>query len=299
MTNVMTAQARVAAAPQGAMRQLARIEAGRMLRHPAPWIGLLLTPWWFHSVWTAEWSSARYEGLFVALTPVLLGVSLASISAFAREHVAVSDEAPLEPYRRSLARLLGGLPLVGLVTLVVGAGVVWLRWRDGLGLGDEPGRTEHAHYSVPELLQPVLLACFAVALGAAVVHLVRARLTASIVVVLTWFLVGVTYWMFQGSLARTLTPLQTQPILVEVGPADADPAGFPATWLLSVPGQYQGFWGRFIVSPQLAAWHDVYLVALTMLLIAAAVPGRPRRPLLVAGALVAVGAVLMQLVVAP
>ena len=93
----------------------------------------------------------------------------------------MSDEAPLEPYRRSLARLLGGLALVGLVALVVGAGVVWLRLRGGLGLGDEPGRTAHAQYSLPELLQPVLLACFAVALGAAVVHLVRSRLLASIV----------------------------------------------------------------------------------------------------------------------
>ena len=211
----------------------------------------------------------------------------------------MSDDAPLEPYRRSLARLLGGLALVGLMALVVGAGAVWLRLRGGLGLGDEPGHTAHAQYSLPELLQPVLLACFAVALGAAVVHLVRSRLLASIVLALTWFLVGATYWMFQGSLARTLTPLQVQPILVEAGPYDADPASFPATWLLSAPGEYQDYWGRIIVSPQLAAWHDVYLVALTMLLVAAAVPGRPRRPLLVAGALVAVGAVLMQLVVAP
>ena len=80
---------------------------------------------------------------------------------------------------------------------------------------------------------------------------------------------------------------------------DADPASFPASWLLSAPGDYQDFWGRIIISPQLAAWHDIYLVALTMLLVAAAVPGRPRKPLLVAGGLVAVGAVLMQLAVAP
>ena len=186
-----------------------------------------------------------------------------------------------------------------MVALVVGAGVAWLRLRGGLGLGDEPGHTAHAHYSLPELLQPVLLACFAVALGAAVVHLVRSRLLASIVLALTWFLLGATSSMFQDGLARVLTPLQVQPILVEAGPYDADPASFPTTWLLSAPGEYQDYWGRIIVSPQLAAWHDVYLVALTMLLVAAAVPGRPRRPLLVAGALVGVGAVLMQLAVAP
>ncbi len=246
-----------------------------------------------------SWASAHYEGLLAALTPLLLGLSLASVSAFGREHVSVSDEAPLQPYSRSLARLLAGLALVGLMALVVGAGAVWLRLRGGLGIGDEPGHTAHAHYSFPELLQPVLLACFAVALGAAVVHLVRSRLLATIVLALTWFLVGATYWMFQGTLARTLTPLQVQPILVEAGPYNADPASFPATWLLSAPGEYQDFWGRIIISPQLAAWHDVYLVALTVILVAAAVPGRPRRPLLVTGALVAAGAVLMQLAVAP
>ena len=54
-----------------------------------------------------------------------------------------------------------------------------------------------------------------------------------------------------------------------------------------------------IVSPQLAAWHDVYLVALTMLLVAVAVPVARDGRCSSAGALVAVGAVLMQLVVAP
>ena len=182
------------------MGQLARIEARRMLRHPAPWVGLVLSGLWLQGVSETSWASAHYEGLLAGLTPVLLGLSLASLSAFAREHVAVSDDAPLEPYRRSLARLVGGVALVGLMALVVGAGVAWLRLGPGLGLGDEPGHTAHAQYSLPELLQPVLLACFAVALGAAVVHLVRSRLMASIVLALTWFLVGATYWMFQGSL---------------------------------------------------------------------------------------------------
>jgi hypothetical protein len=301
MTNVTTTSAGPRVDPTGreAIGQLARIEAGRMLRHPAPWAGLALSGWWLHGVSETAWASSQYEGLLTGLTPLLLGVSVASASAFAREHVPVSDEAPLEPYRRSLARLLGGLALVALVGLVVAAGAVWLRVRGGLGLGDEPGHTAHAYYSLPELLQPVLLACFAVALGAAVVHLVRSRLVASVVLVLLWFLAGATYWMFQGSIGRMLTPLQVQPVLVEAGPVQADPTGFPARWLLSAPGQYQDFWGRLIVSPQLAAWHDLYLVSLTLLLVAVAVPGRLRRPLLVSGAVIAVGAVLMQSVVAP
>ncbi len=118
-------------------------------------------------------------------------------------------------------------------------------------------------------------------------------------VFLYWFLVGGTYWLFQGPVVHLLTPLQVQPNLVEVGPADADPTTFPSDWLLSAPGEYQDHWARMVVSPQLAAWHDLYVVALTALLVAAAAPGRLRRPLLVAGGVLAVGAVVMQLVVAP
>ena len=225
------------------MGQLARIEARRLLRHPAPWIGLVLSGLWLQGVVENLMGERPLRRAPHGLTPLLLGLSLASVSAFAREHVSVSDEAPMEPYRRSLARLLGGLALVGLMALVVGAGVVWLRLRGGLGLGDEPGHTAHAQYSLPELLQPVLLACFAVALGAAVVHLVRSRLLATIVLALTWFLVGATYWMFQGRLARMLTPLQVQPILVEAGPYDADPDELPCDVVALGPGRVPGLLG--------------------------------------------------------
>ena len=42
-------------------------------------------------------------------------------------------------------------------------------------------------------------------------------------------------------------------------------------WLLSVPGEYQEGWDRLIVSPALAAWHDVYLGGVIMVLVAVAV----------------------------
>jgi hypothetical protein len=176
---------------------------------------------------------------------------------------------------------------------------VWLRVRGGLMLGDEPGRTQHAYYSVPELLQPVLLAAFAVSLGAALAHVLRHRLVASIVAFVMWFLLGATYWMFNISVLAWLTPVQVQPVPLDVGSADTDPSTFPTTWLLSVPGEYQDHWVRLVVSPSLAGWHDVYLVALTALLGAAAVPGRFRRLVVGAGLLLATGAVLMQHAVMP
>jgi hypothetical protein len=299
MTIATTARPRVAERPRTAVWQLALIEGRRMLRHPAPWAGLLLTFWWSYAVFDEPWATARYEGLVASVAPLLLGVSLASVSAFGRELVPVSEDAPMDRPRRAAARLLGGLALVGLVAACVAGAWVWLRVRGGLALGDEPGRTLHAHYSLPELLQPVVLACLAVAAGAAIVHLVRQRLVASIVLFVGWFLFGATYWMFNGDVVRWLTPVQVQPLFVDVGPATTDPTTFPSSWLLSVPGEFQENWARLVVSPSMAAWHDVYLVGLTAMLLAVAVPGRARRPLLAAGVALAVLGVLVQRSVTP
>ena len=281
-----------------AVRQLAWVEGRRMLRHPAPWIGLVLTVLWARDLGGETWSAERYEGLAVAPTPLLLGISLASLSAFAKERIPVADEAPLGPARRAAARLLGGLPLVGLMLLVVVAGEVWLRLGGGIGLGDEPGHTDHAHFSVPELLQPVLLSALAVAVGATAVHTIRHRLAAAIALFLGWFLLS-TYWLFNGAVVRWLTPIQVQPLYVEAGPASTDPTTFPSDWLLLAPSDWQDHWARLVVSPSLAAWHDVYLVALTALAMGAVIPGRGRRPLLLAGALLGVAAVLLQRMVTP
>lgn len=299
MTDTTTAARPLVAAGRPATRQLARVEGVRMLRHPAPWLGLALAAYWLTNVFEANWASAHYEGVVTAVTPLLLGVSMASVSTFARGRTALADDAPMSTSRRSLARLLAGLPLVGLVAVVVAAGAVYLRLTGGLRLGDEPGMTLHAHYSFPELLQPVLLAGFALALGAAAVHVVRSQLAAHVLLFVYWFLIGGSYWLFQGSVVQLMTPLQVQPVLVEAGPRTTDPSTFPADWLLSAPGEFQAFWGRIVVSPHLAAWHDLYIVGLTALLVAVAVPGRLRRPLLLAGAVVAVGAVAVQLAVAP
>jgi hypothetical protein len=292
------ARPRVDTPARTAVTLLARVEARRMVLHPAPWIGLLLSAWFVHGELDQTWSGALYYGLPASSVPLLLGVSLAAVSSFAREHVPVADEAPLSAEARAWGRLLGGLALVALVAVVVAAALVWVRVRGGLQLGDEPGRTEHAFYVWSDVLQVVLLGAFAVALGAAVVHLIRNRLAVAVGLFVFWFLVSV-YWAFDGAVVRWFTPLLVQPLTIDVGRWDADPNRLPADWLLSAPTQYQDFWGRLVVSPALAGWHDLYLVGVTALLLAAAVPGRSRRWLLAGGLVVVVAAVLLQWSVTP
>lgn len=298
MTDTLTARPRVAAR-RPPTTELARAEARRMVRHPAPWVGILLSVWWLQGVVEEDWASARYEGLISAFGPLLLGISMAAATTFGRGRTPVAEDAPVGSGARATARLLGGLPLVGLVAVIVAGGAAYHRATGGVRLGDEPGLTLHAHHSLPELLQPVLLAGFAVALGAAVVQLVRSHLAAQVLVFVFWFLVAGTYWLFQGPVVQALTPLAVQPNLVEVAPVETDPTTLPSHWLLSAPNDYQDHWARLVVSPELAAWHDVYLVALTAVLVAAVTPGRWRRALLLTGTVVAVGAVGMQLVTAP
>jgi len=300
MTITTVARPRVDSSSRSAILALARIEGRLMLRHPAPWIGLALTVWLaLTSVDNDSWASAAYEDVLTSVSLLLIGVSVSSIYAFAREHTPVSEDAPVRPAQRSAARLLGGLSLVALMAVVIGMGAVWLRVRGGVRLGDEPGRTEHAYYTAPELLQPILLAAFAVALGAAAVHLLRHKIASLIVVFLYWFVFGAWYWIFNLGAMRWVTTMQIQPLFVKIEPANTDPATFPSTWRLSAPGVDQDGWERLVISPGLAAWHDVYLIALTTLAIAIAVPSRFRRPLAIVGSLLAVAAVVMQQSVTP
>ena len=62
-----------------------------------------------------------------------------------------------------------------------------MRWQGGFDIGDEPGRTLHAQFTLPELLQPVVLALLAVAVGAAAGRRLRRRATATLLLFVGWF----------------------------------------------------------------------------------------------------------------
>lgn len=291
--------ARVIAPRSVVLLRLARLEARRLLG--MPWLLLvpLTTALLLRANGDAEWSGAVYGSAQMVVGPTALAASLVTAMACLRDREPLAQDAPVSVRHRTLARLVAGVPFVVATALVVGVLAVWLRQTGGLDLGDEPGRTLHAQFTLPELLQPVVVIAVAVALGAAVARLVRSRLGTAIVLFVIWFVSSLTYWALNGPTVRFFALIQSQPIVVPVGPAGADPLTFPESWLLSVPGQYQDFWGRIVVSPALAAWHDVYLVGLTALLAGAAVRGRIGRVLVLAGLAVAVVGVVMQRAVHP
>ena len=219
---------------------------------------------------------------------------------FAREHIPVGEDASLDQDRVAAGRLLGGLWLVALMLVVVIVGAIAMSSQGGIEIGDEPGRLTGIGYSVPEMAQPVLLAGYAVAIGAVAGHLMRIRPLASIALFVYWLLVG-TFWLWSLPGLRYLTPLQIFPFYER--PAwrrSPIPADYPSDWILSAPDGWQDGWSRLIVSPEVAVGHDVYLLGLTLLLSAVLISTpRTRRQLVTIGALLAVTGVVAQGIAGP
>lgn len=301
MSTTTLARPRPATSGTRPFAALARIEARRILRAPAVWMGILLWLGAGAAVLASEpgWSSAQYQGLQATAPFLAIGVSVAAAYAAARERAGVAEDAPMSTEDRAAARLVGGLAAVAVVAVVVGAAALWLRLSGGVPLGGEPGRTLHAHFSLPELLQPVALCVLAVAAGAAATRVLRHPLAGSIALFVLWFVAGPAYWTVNGPVLRWFAPLQVQPYNVEVAPPTVDPLTLPSSWLLEGPGPFQPYWARLVVVPELAAWHDLYLVALALLAAAVALPGRYRRPLAVVGAVLVVVSVVLQARVSP
>ena len=280
---------------------LARAEARRLLRSPLLWLGVALSVLfaWATVQVPEDWSGARYQSAPLALGPLVVMISMVVAGSFQREHVGLSAEAPVGEELRTAGRLLGASVLVALVAVLTAAGAVWVRTHGGFDLGDEPGRTLHAQFTLGEVLQPVALACLGVAVGAAAGRRLRNRATAVLLLFVGWFPFVMVSWGFQHRSVTPFSVIQIQPISVPIGPIAANPLDFPSSWLLSQPGEYQDHWARLFVSAHLSAGHDLWLLGLACLFLAVAVPRGRRTPLLVAGLLLAVTGVVWQYAVIP
>ena len=280
---------------------LARSEARRMLRSPVLWLGVALTTafaWATMSV-PDDWAGARYTSAPILVGPLLVCISIVVAGSFHRERLGVAAEAPVGEGLRTAGRLAGALVLVGLVTLLAAVGAGLLRWHGGLDLGEEPGRTLHAHFTLAEILQQPTLAVLAVAVGAAAGRRLRHRATSTLLLFVGWFPFVMVPWAFQSRHVTPFSILQIQPVSIPAGPIDADPQAFPSTWLLSAPGQYQDHWAHELVSGPLAAGHDLWLLGVACLFLAVAVPRHARAGLLLAGIVLAATGVTLQYGVIP
>lgn len=282
------------------LRALVHAEARRMMRNPVPWLCLALSVWgmWMVVPEPGEWPAASYEAMNPTAVPLLFGISLAVAVPFHRARQEVAPAAPVAEDQRMLARLLAATPFV-LVTAGFAGLVAW-RERDlgGLWVGMEPGRTTEALHTTAELSQFVVLGVLAVALGAALGRRVSRLVALVPALFVLWFVVMV-YWLFGHPSVTPFSIMQVQPLVLEVGPATADPLSFPSDWLLVGEPHTGGGWARQWVSGALAWWHDVWLLGLASLLLAAAWPRPGRRVLLAAGLALAVAGVVGQHVVIP
>lgn len=282
------------------VRALVRAEARRMMRNPVPWLCLALSVWgmWMVVPEPGEWPASSYEAMNPTAVPLLFGISLAVAVPFHGARHEVAPAAPVAEDQRMLARLLAATPFV-LVTAGFAGLVAW-RERDlgGLWIGMEPGRTTEALHTTAELSQFVVLGVLAVALGAASGRRVS-RLAALVPALFVLWFVVMVYWLFGHPSVTPFSIMQVQPLVLEVGPATADPLSFPSDWLLVGEPHTSGTWARQWVSGTLSWWHDVWLLGLAALLLAAAWPRPGRRVLLAAGATLAVIGVVGQHVVIP
>ena len=280
---------------------LARPEARRLLRSPVLWIGVALTLVfaWRTAVAPEDWTGAQYTTAPIVVGPLLVVISIVVAGSFHRERLGVSAEAPVGEGLRTAGRLLGALAPVALVVLLTAVAAAWVRTEGGLDLGDEPGRTLHAQFTLAEVLQPVVLALLAVAVGAAAGRRLRHRATATLLLFVGWFPFVTVAWAFQSRHVTPFSIVQIQPVSVPVGPVTSNPLDFPSSWLLSQPGQYQDHWARQFVSGQLATAHDVWLLGLTCLFLAVAVPRGRRTPLFALGSVLAAAGVALQYAVIP
>lgn len=287
--------------PSGIVLTLARAEARRMLRNPLLYAGVALSGLFASQTLydNDTWSGAEYTSAPVLFVPVLIPIAVLVARAFHREREPVGIETPTSADTRAAGILLGAVPLVALVVALTVGLAAYVAYVDGFDLGDEPGRTLRARYSIFELLQHVALAVLAVATGAAAGRRLAHRSTAALVLFAGWFPPMFVYWLFQVPAIVPFSIVQVQPVNVRGAPRDTDPLTLPAEWLLSSPGEFQDFWGRQFVSNALAGWHDLWLLGLACLFLSIALSSRWRTHLLAVGALACLVSITAQYWVIP
>ncbi len=247
----------------------ARVEAGRMARHPAFLLGLAGTAAGIVlGRGSEDWSGQTHYESSVAWLFTWVGALVAAALAAGRQRFASDPDlfagTPVTPGDRVLGTALG-LVGPGLATALAVVVAAVMNARDGgFILGDEP-YSRAMSPSLFEWAQPVLLVLLAGVVGIAVAQLRRGRLPALIVATMLLFFGGSAIWAFQAHPLRVLHPFMF-PSYEEGLPASFN----PANWDRSDPplNAADGFSSsskaiRFDTGA--LGWHLVYIAGLVLL----------------------------------
>ena len=249
------------------MMSLARLEAVRMVRHPAFLLGVVVMVMAIASA-PEDWDDGQFLG-FVQATIVAMGMATfvtAALASGRQRFLAEPDLFPATPATRADRVVATALGLAG-PALVTGALIAVLGLRaaatDGFAVGQE-GYANGITPSPAEWLQPSVLVVLAGVVGICVAQLPRGRVPALLAVAWVLFASGLAgVWAAQEyQPLRVLHPLMS-PEYERALPADFTPAGWRAGDApLRGPDEWTTGWRTVHRDRAAMAWHLVYLAGL-------------------------------------
>ena len=295
----MTTPRLLVGTPGVSPRTLAAVEIRRQLRRPFIWIGFVLTIFLLVGN-TTDWSGGSYNDKILGFLPLVLATLICGYLTSSRDQrQLLVEDAPLDPNDRTIARLVSvTVPVVMSVAIVVAIAVL-SRIEGGFWIGDEPRRTDSALHPVLELFQPPLLVALAGMFGVAAGRVSRSRAIAIMALgTLVWFLSFPGYWVTNNPPVHAFALVQVQPLTIDLG-SGIEPEQLPENWLVDAPGEFNNVWQRRLVHQPTVAGHDLYLVGLIAVVAGASIRTRTGRRLVVAGAILAIGGIIIQFAVMP
>ena len=301
MTTTIVASAPADRVAWSSVRELALIEARRYAMRASVWIG------WAGTVAMAalarnDWAGGSYESaLPMSFAPMILGVYVAGARTgrldLENDLPPLAEEASMEGDDRRAARLLG-VAMPGALALVTTVCIAIVsRIEGGFWLGEGPRRTDAALHSPLEVLQPALVVVLAGALGVVSGATFRRPLVAIVAGAFAWFVLFMTYWIWNAPPLHTVVPAQLMPLRVDL-PDVTSMRDVPPGWYVEYPNQYKSVYVRDLVHTPTIAFHTLYLIGLIMV-VAASVARARRSAARRAGIVIVAVAVIAQLVVSP
>jgi hypothetical protein len=254
---------------KGIILALARVETGRLLRHPAYLIGLAasISVVLQSRAERMTWDQTYYLSQ-TAWTYLWMGtLAAAALVAGRQRFVAEPDLFPAVPAEAGNRVLATALALIGpTVVAAFGVAVVAvLNVEDGGFVQGDEGYSRAMVPALAEWAQPVLLVALAGVVGIALTQLRRARLAVLVLLVFATFAGGTFIWAFQANTAvRVLHPYmyswEERPV----------PESTPAHWdnydpPLIAPNEYDSNWREVHFATAALNWHLAYIAGLILL----------------------------------